>query len=161
MNIINDAYAQTPQSGGGMSMLIMIGIFFVIMYFMIIRPQNKRAKEHNKLIDSLTNGTEVVVSNGIMGKIVGIKDDTIDLEISKGINIKVRKNFSIYSSSKRINLIFNMKIFSFKQIMVIFVMLFSITYSLPTFFNEVPNWLTSINAKKMNLGLDLKGGVHF
>ena len=92
MNIINDAYAQTPQSGGGMSMLIMIGIFFIIMYFMIIRPQNKRAKEHNKLIDSLTNGTEVVVSNGIMGKIVGIKDDTIDLEISKGINIKVRKN---------------------------------------------------------------------
>ena len=92
MNIINNAYAQTPQSGGGMSMLIMIGIFFVIMYFMIIRPQNKRAKEHNKLIDSLTNGSEVVVSNGIMGKIVGIKDDTIDLEISKGINIKVRKN---------------------------------------------------------------------
>ena len=92
MNIINDAYAQTPQSGGGMSMLIMIAIFFVIMYFMIIRPQNKRAKEHNKLIESLTNGTEVVVSNGIMGKIVGIKDDTIDLEISKGINIKVRKN---------------------------------------------------------------------
>tara|TARA_B100001029_G_C15024643_1_gene432816 strand:- start:474 stop:785 length:312 start_codon:yes stop_codon:yes gene_type:complete len=92
MNIINDAYAQTSQTGGGTSMLIMIGIFFVIMYFMIIRPQNKRAKEHNKLIDSLTNGTEVVVSNGIMGKIVGIKDDTIDLEISKGINIKVRKN---------------------------------------------------------------------
>ena len=54
-----------------------------------------------------------------------------------------------------------MKILSFKQIMVIFVMLFSVTYSLPTFFNEVPNWLTSMNAKKMNLGLDLKGGVHF
>ena len=92
MNIINDAYAQTSQAGGGMSMLIMIGIFFLIMYFMIIRPQNKRAKEHNKLIDSLTNGTEVVVSNGIMGKIVGMKDDTIELEISKGIAIKVRKN---------------------------------------------------------------------
>ena len=54
-----------------------------------------------------------------------------------------------------------MKIFSFKQIMVIFVIISSVTYSLPTFFNEVPNWLTSINAKKMNLGLDLKGGVHF
>ena len=54
-----------------------------------------------------------------------------------------------------------MKIFSLKQIMVIFVMLFSITYSLPTFYDNVPNWLTSINAKKMNLGLDLKGGVHF
>ena len=92
MNIINDAYAQTSQAGGGMSMLVMIGIFFLIMYFMIIRPQNKRAKEHNKLIDSLTNGTEVVISNGIMGKIVGIKDDTIELEISKGVSIKVRKN---------------------------------------------------------------------
>tara|TARA_Y100000768_G_scaffold368586_1_gene332703 strand:- start:460 stop:771 length:312 start_codon:yes stop_codon:yes gene_type:complete len=92
MNIINDAYAQTSQAGGGMSMLVMIGIFFLIMYFMIIRPQNKRAKEHSKLIDSLTNGTEVVVSNGIMGKIVGLKDDTIELEISKGVSIKVRKN---------------------------------------------------------------------
>ena len=50
MNIINDAYAQTPQSGGGMSMLIMIGIFFVIMYFMIIRPQNKRAKEDRRKV---------------------------------------------------------------------------------------------------------------
>ncbi len=54
-----------------------------------------------------------------------------------------------------------MKILSLKQILVILVVIFSITYSLPTFYNEVPNWLSSINAKKMNLGLDLKGGVHF
>ena len=121
MNIINDAYAQTPQSGGGMSMLIMIGIFFVIMYFMIIRPQNKRAKEHNKLIDSLTNGTEVVVSNGIMGKIVGIKDDTIDLEISKGINIKVRKNsVSTVLPKGSINL-FKFLIFSFIEMYFLYL----------------------------------------
>ena len=54
-----------------------------------------------------------------------------------------------------------MKIFSLKQILVILVVIFSITYSLPTFYTQVPNWLSSINAKKMNLGLDLKGGVHF
>jgi len=91
--MINDAFAQSSaNTGGGMSMLIMVGLFFVIMYFMIIRPQNKRVKEHNKLIDSLTNGTEVVVSNGIMGKIINIKDDTIELEVSKGVSIKVRKN---------------------------------------------------------------------
>ena len=78
MNIINNAYAQSPAAAdGGMSMLIMVGLFFVIMYFMIIRPQNKRVKEHNKLIDSLSNGTEVVVSNGIMGKIIKIKDDML------------------------------------------------------------------------------------
>ena len=93
MNIINNAYAQSPATAdGGMSMLIMVGLFFVIMYFMIIRPQNKRVKEHNKLIDSLSNGTEVVVSNGIMGKIIKIKDDVIELEISNDVSIKVRKS---------------------------------------------------------------------
>ena len=92
MNIISNAYAQAPAADGGMSMLIMVGLFFVIMYFMIIRPQNKRVKEHNKLIDSLSNGTEVVVSNGIMGKIIKIKDDIIELEIANGVNIKVRKS---------------------------------------------------------------------
>ena len=54
-----------------------------------------------------------------------------------------------------------MKNLSFKRVLTLSVLLFSIIYSLPTFFSETPNWLTSINAKKMNLGLDLKGGVHF
>jgi preprotein translocase subunit SecD len=54
-----------------------------------------------------------------------------------------------------------MKILSLKKIIVIIVLIFSVVYSLPTFFSETPNWLTSLNAKKMNLGLDLKGGVHF
>ena len=93
MNIINSAHAQAAgPADGGMSMLIMVALFFIIMYFMIIRPQNKRAKEHNKLIDSLSNGTEVIVSNGIMGKIIKIKDDIIELEVTSGVNIKVRKS---------------------------------------------------------------------
>ena len=55
-----------------------------------------------------------------------------------------------------------MKILSFKQFLVIFVLMFSIIYSLPNFFgNNIPSWLSSINANQMNLGLDLKGGVHF
>ncbi len=54
-----------------------------------------------------------------------------------------------------------MKNFSIKKVLVNLILLFSITYSLPTFFSETPNWLNTINAKKMNLGLDLKGGVHF
>ena len=93
MNLINNAYAQSAgPADGGMSMLIMVALFFIIMYFMIIRPQNKRVKEHKKLIDSLSNNTEVVISNGIMGKIKNIKDDTLELEISNGVSIKVRKN---------------------------------------------------------------------
>ena len=55
-----------------------------------------------------------------------------------------------------------MKILSFKQLLVLFVLVFSIIYSLPNFFgNNIPPWLSSINANQMNLGLDLKGGVHF
>jgi preprotein translocase subunit SecD len=54
-----------------------------------------------------------------------------------------------------------MKILSLKRIIVIIVLIFSVVYSLPTFFSETPKWLTSLNAQKMNLGLDLKGGVHF
>ena len=93
MNVINNAYAQSAgPADGGMSMLIMVVLFFIIMYFMIIRPQNKRVKEHKKLIDSLSNGSEVVVSNGIMGKIIKIKEDAVELEVSNGVNIKVRKN---------------------------------------------------------------------
>jgi len=93
MNLIKNAYAQSAgPADGGMSMLIMVALFFIIMYFMIIRPQNKRVKEHKKLIDSLSNNTEVVISNGIMGKIKNIKDDNIELEISNGVTIKVRKN---------------------------------------------------------------------
>ncbi len=54
-----------------------------------------------------------------------------------------------------------MKNFSLKKVLVALIFLFSIIYSLPTFFSETPGWLSNINAKKMNLGLDLKGGVHF
>ena len=67
--MINDAFAQSSaNAGGGMSMLIMVGLFFVIMYFMIIRPQNKRVKEHNKLIDSLTNKPIEYVSVSIISE---------------------------------------------------------------------------------------------
>jgi len=54
-----------------------------------------------------------------------------------------------------------MKLLSFKTVIAVFILIFSIIYSLPTFYNQVPDWLNSVNAKKMNLGLDLKGGVHF
>ena len=67
--LISSAHAAGPaQQGGGFEFLIMIGIFFAIMYFMIIRPQTKRAKEHKALIDSLNKGDEVVVmGNGVSG----------------------------------------------------------------------------------------------
>jgi preprotein translocase subunit YajC len=66
--LISDALAQgaaAPQ-GIGLNMIVMVGAFFVIMYFMIIRPQSKQAKEHKQLMDSLSKGDEVVTGGGLM-----------------------------------------------------------------------------------------------
>ena len=92
MNLISNAYAQSSPADGGMSMLIMIGVFFIIMYFMIIRPQNKRSKVTNFMKARKKNNTEVVISNSMMGKIKKIYDDDIEIEISNNVIIKVKKN---------------------------------------------------------------------
>ena len=74
-----------------MEMLIMIGIFFAIMYFMLIRPQQKRAKEHKALMDSLTKGDEVVTNGGMMGKIKSVSDDVVRVELAENVIIKIQK----------------------------------------------------------------------
>ena len=76
----------------GYSLFIMIGIFFAIMYFMIIRPQQKRQKDHQKLISSLSKGDEVVTNGGMLGKILKVGDNSIKVEIAEGVVIKLQKN---------------------------------------------------------------------
>jgi preprotein translocase subunit YajC len=94
MIFISDAHAEgaAPAGGGGTEMLIMIGIFFAIMYFMIIRPQQKRSKEHKSLMDSLSKGDEVVTTGGMMGKIKAVGDDIIRIELAENVVIKVQKH---------------------------------------------------------------------
>lgn len=70
----------------------MIGIFFAIMYFMIIRPQQKRGKDHRKLIESLSKGDEIVTSGGVLGKILKVGDNSVTLEIAEGVAIKLQKH---------------------------------------------------------------------
>ena len=93
MFLISDAYAESApqQSGGGTEMLVMIGIFFVIMYFMIIRPQQKRQKEHKTLMASLSKGDEVVTNGGMMGRIQRVGDDIVNIELAENVIIKVQK----------------------------------------------------------------------
>ena len=94
MFLISDAYAEAApqQAGGGTEMLIMIGIFFAIMYFMIIRPQQKRQKEHKALMESLSKGDEVVTNGGMMGKIKNVGDDIVKIELAENVVIKVQKH---------------------------------------------------------------------
>ena len=94
MFLISDAMAEAaaPPAGGGYELFIMIGIFFAIMYFMIIRPQSKRQKEHKKLIGSLSKGDEVETTGGMLGKIIKVGDNSLQIEISEGVIIKLQKN---------------------------------------------------------------------
>ena len=93
MLLIENAMAQDAAAApGGWSLFIMIGIFFVIMYFMIIRPQNKRAKEHRALLAALQKGDEVSTSGGLMGRIAKIGESTVRLELAEGIEIRLRKD---------------------------------------------------------------------
>ncbi len=94
MLFISDAHAEAApaSAGGGTEMLIMIGIFFAIMYFMIIRPQQKRQKEHKALMDSLSKGDEVVTNGGMMGKIKAVSDEVVRIELAESVVIKVQKH---------------------------------------------------------------------
>lgn len=90
---INPAHAQAgaPPGGGGMELLILVGVFFLLMYFLVIRPQNKRTKAHKELIGSLAKGDEITTSGGLLGRITAIGENFISIEISDGVEIKVQK----------------------------------------------------------------------
>ncbi|MCB1620236.1 MAG: preprotein translocase subunit YajC [Thiothrix sp.] len=90
---ISDAWAQSAPgpAGGGIELLIMMAIFFAIMYFMVIRPQQKRAKAHKSMLDALSKGDEVVAGGGILGKVSQIGENFVELEIADNVRIKVQK----------------------------------------------------------------------
>jgi preprotein translocase subunit YajC len=69
----------------------MVAVFFVIFYFLLFRPQQKRAKEHQNLISKLTTGDEIVTTGGILGKVTEVGDTFVTLEIADGVRIKVQK----------------------------------------------------------------------
>ncbi|MFQ5659617.1 MAG: preprotein translocase subunit YajC [Gammaproteobacteria bacterium] len=70
----------------------MMIIFFVIFYFMLIRPQTKQAKEHKQMLAALAKGDEVVTSGGVLGRINKIGDNFIAIEVAKDLEIKVQKS---------------------------------------------------------------------
>jgi preprotein translocase subunit YajC len=94
--LISDAFAGTaaaPSTTQGlMSMLPMIAILVLFMYFMIIRPQSKRSKDHKSLMENLQRGDEVMTAGGILGKIEKITDDFIVLNIAETTDITIQKN---------------------------------------------------------------------
>lgn len=92
---IAEASAQTaaaPQTGPDWMMFVMMGGLFVFMYFMIIRPQRKRQKEHQSLVDSLSKGDEVVLSSGMLGKVVTVDEAYISVKAADSVELKFQKS---------------------------------------------------------------------
>ncbi len=93
--LINTASAAAATPAGQQSpafSFVMLGGMLVIFYFLLWRPQNKRAKEHKALIESLSKGDEVVMSGGLLGRINKVDDHYVALEIANNVEVKVQKS---------------------------------------------------------------------
>ena len=95
-----DTTATAAQSGGGMSMWIMLLLMFGVMWFFMIRPQKKQQKELQKFRDSLQKGDKVVTIGGIYGTVVEIKDASVLIEVDNGVKIRVSKQALIKDFSE-------------------------------------------------------------
>ncbi len=90
--LISPAFAQGVTGGdAGWAGLLPIVLMFVLLYFMMIRPQMKRAKEHKSMTEALQKGDEVVTTGGLLGKITKVSDAYITLEVASGIEINVQR----------------------------------------------------------------------
>lgn len=90
--VLLDAAAGTPVAGGGSSMIIMILVMFAIMYFLMIRPEQKKRKETETMRNTLAIGEEIVTIGGITGKVVQVTDDTVTFETGEDrVRIQVKK----------------------------------------------------------------------
>jgi preprotein translocase subunit YajC len=92
--LISNAYAQTAAAAGPMDSIMQflpIILMFVVLYFLMIRPQMKKAKEHKSLLEALSKGDEVVTQGGMAGRITKVGDDFVSIEIAEKVEIQVQK----------------------------------------------------------------------
>lgn len=89
---ISDAYAQAGGSAGpGMGDFLFLIIIFAVFWFLLIRPQQKRQKEHKAMVAGLSKGDEVVTNGGLLGKITQVGDNFVTLEIADGLRVQVQR----------------------------------------------------------------------
>jgi len=92
---ISSAYAQTAPAAGGtestlMSLLPLV-LMFVVLYFIMIRPQMKKQKEHKAMIDAIAKGDEVVIAGGVVGRISKLGDSYLGVEVAQNVELQVQR----------------------------------------------------------------------
>lgn len=85
------AQAQGAQQTGATGWLLIV-LMFVVFYFMLIRPQTKRAKQHREMVSTLNEGDEIVTAGGVLGRITAINEQFVSLEVADGVRIKVQRH---------------------------------------------------------------------
>ena len=92
--LISNAFAQSAPAGdaGGLMSFIPLILMFVVLYFIMIRPQMKRQKEMKAMLEALAAGDEVITVGGILGKVTAVKDQYITVEIVAGTELQMQKN---------------------------------------------------------------------
>jgi preprotein translocase subunit YajC len=95
--LITPAFAQGAPAGGSSDIFLQLVPFvliFIIMWFLIIRPQQRRVKQHQEMLKSIRRGDNVVTSGGILGKVTKVQDDATDIEveIAEGVRVKVARS---------------------------------------------------------------------
>jgi preprotein translocase subunit YajC len=88
---ISEAWAQAAAPAGDMWSMLPIVLMFVVLYFIMIRPQMKRAKEHKAMIDALQKGDEVIAAGGVVGKVGKINENYVALQIAEGVEVMVQR----------------------------------------------------------------------
>jgi preprotein translocase subunit YajC len=100
---VTPAYAQAAAGGGaagGLISFVPILLIFVIMYFLMIRPQQKKLKEHKAMVEALRRGDQVVTSGGMIGKVVKVADGEVEVELAPNVKVRVVKNTIAQVTSK-------------------------------------------------------------
>ena len=89
---ISSAHAQDASSSGGLMSFLPLIVIFIIFYFLLIRPQMKRAKEHKQLVSQLGKGDEVVTNGGLLGRITNVGESFVTVEVAENVQIKVQRH---------------------------------------------------------------------
>ncbi|HTF99527.1 MAG TPA: preprotein translocase subunit YajC [Nitrospirota bacterium] len=96
---IETAYAMGSQgapggqgAAGGISSLVMMAVIFGIFYFILIRPQQKKMKEHKKMVEELKKGDKIITAGGIYGTVVGVGTNSLKVEIADGVKVKIGRH---------------------------------------------------------------------
>ncbi|MBL8289910.1 MAG: preprotein translocase subunit YajC [Rubrivivax sp.] len=92
--IISPAYAQAAATGGTESSLVSLlplVLMFVVLYFIMIRPQMKKQKEHKAMVEALAKGDEVVIAGGVLGRVARLGESFLHVEVANGVELQVQR----------------------------------------------------------------------